>query len=87
MKTKNTNWNIVLKILAVLVFVALLIAMLIAMTRAGTSMIMKAAWINFGIYISAMLFIKDENRLIRIMWTIASVVLLAIATLIETGSW
>ncbi len=87
MKTNNTKWNIVLKILAVLVFVALLTAMLIAMTRAGTSVIMKAAWINFGVYISAMLFIKAENRRIRIIWTIASVVLLAIATLIETGNW
>ncbi len=87
MKTNNTKWNILLRILAVLVFVALLTAMLIAMTRAGTSVIMKVAWINFGVYISAMLFIKDKNRRIRIIWTIISVILLATATLIETGSW
>jgi len=87
MKTNNTKWNILLRILAVLVFAALLTAMLIAMTRAGTSVIMKVAWINFGVYISAMLFIKDKNRRIRIIWTIISVILLATATLIETGSW
>lgn len=87
MKTNNTKWNILLRILAVLVFAALLTAMLIAMTRAGTGVIMKVAWINFGVYISAMLFIKNKNRRIRIIWTIISVVLLAIATLIETGSW
>ncbi len=87
MKTNNTKWNILLRILAVLVFAALLTAMLIAMTRAGTSVIMKVAWINFGVYISAMLFIKDKNRRIRIIWTIISVILLATATLIETSSW
>ncbi len=87
MKTNNTKWNILLRILAVLVFAALLTAMLIAMTRAGTSVIMKVAWINFGVYICAMLFIKDKNRRIRIIWTIISVILLATATLIETGSW
>ncbi len=87
MKTNNTKWGIVFKILAVLVSVALLTAMLIGMTRAGYGVIMKAAWINFLVYINAMLFIKDENRRMRIIWTIASVVLAGIATLIETGNW